>query len=228
MRSGGWEDLPQAKTATARSCSGPCAGVAPPAARQGGWFPEQARALCMCWGRRPRSQQPVRSRHHSQLTTASGGTCANRGEVRSHRGSRRRPRGTLEGARRAVHRGRPARLRPTTPRRCGSCAAALVTTTTVACQVVGSRARCHRVQMATIAERGANAGTAQRARDGRRAYTANRHRVCIGTLLVRAAFDHFDRDRRGLRARHADTHAQSNTHGARGLKVRRSRDAKSV
>ena len=102
-------------------------------------------------------------------------------EVRSHRGSRRRPRGTLEGARRAVHRGRPARLRPTTPRRCGSCAAALVTTTTVACQVVGSRARCHRVQMATIAERGENAGTAQRARDGRRAYPANRHRVCIGT-----------------------------------------------
>ena len=50
-------------------------------------------------------------------------TC--RGEVRSQRGSRRRPRGTLEGARRAVHRGRPARLRPTTPRRCGSCAAAL-------------------------------------------------------------------------------------------------------
>ena len=101
--------------------------------------------------------------------------------MRSHRGSRRRPRGTLEGARRAVHRGRPARLRPTTPRRCGSCAAALVTTTTVACQVVGSRARCHRVQMATIAERGANAGTARRARDGRRAQPANRHRVCIRT-----------------------------------------------
>ena len=57
----------------------------------------------------------------------------------------------------------------------------LVTTTTVACQVVGSRARCHRVQMATIAERGANAGTARRARDGRRAYPANRHRVCIRT-----------------------------------------------
>ena len=55
------------------------------------------------------------------------------------------------------------------------------TTTTIACQVVDSRARCHRVQMATIAERGANAGTAQRARDGGRAYPANRHRVCIGT-----------------------------------------------
>ena len=32
-----------------------------------------------------------------------------------------------------------------------------------------------------MAERGANAGTARRARDGRRAYPANRHRVCIRT-----------------------------------------------
>ena len=53
------------------------------------------------------------------------------------------------------------------------------TTTTIACQVVGSRARYHRVQMATIAERGANAGTARRARDGGRAHPAIRHRVCI-------------------------------------------------
>ena len=54
-------------------------------------------------------------------------------------------------------------------------------TTTVACQVVGSRSSCHRLQATTGAERGANAGTAQRARDGRRAYPANRHRVCIRT-----------------------------------------------
>ena len=40
--------------------------------------------------------------------------------------------------------------------------------------------------------------------------------------LVRAAFDHFDRGRRGLWVRHARTHAQSNTHAARGLTVRRS------
>ena len=40
--------------------------------------------------------------------------------------------------------------------------------------------------------------------------------------LVRAAVDHFDRDRRGLWVRHADTRAQSNTHAARGLTVRRS------
>jgi hypothetical protein len=77
----------------------------------------------------------------------------------------------------ALHMGLPL----TAPRRCGSCAAALVTTT-IACQVVDSRARYHRLsackQMATVAERGANARTAQRARDGRRAYPANRHRVC--------------------------------------------------
>ena len=79
------------------------------------------------------------------------------------------------------------------------------TTTTIACQVVGSRARCHRVQMATIAERGANAGTARRARDGRRAYPANRHRVCIRTrscvrrltisIAIGAAFGHGTRTR---------------------------------
>ena len=40
--------------------------------------------------------------------------------------------------------------------------------------------------------------------------------------LVRAAVDHFDRDRRGLWVRHAGTRAQSNTHAARGLTVRRS------
>ena len=99
----------------------------------------------------------------------------------AHRGSRRRPRGTLEGARRAVQRGRPARLRPTTPQRCSCCAAALVTTTTVACPVVGSGARYHRLQMATGAEHGAKAANAQRAGDWGRAYLANRHRHCIGT-----------------------------------------------
>ena len=92
------------------------------------------------------------------------------------------------------------------------------TTTTIACPVVDSRARCHRVRMATMAERGANAGTARRASDGRRAHPANRHRVCIRTLR-RAAFDNFGSDRRDLRARHADTQP---TRGARGLKVRRS------
>ena len=51
-------------------------------------------------------------------------------------------------------------------------------TTTVACQAVGSRSSCHRLQTATGAGRCANAGTAQRARNGRRAYPANRHHVC--------------------------------------------------
>ena len=40
--------------------------------------------------------------------------------------------------------------------------------------------------------------------------------------LVRAAFDNVGSDRHGLWVRHADTHAQSNTPGARGLTVRRS------
>ena len=44
--------------------------------------------------------------------------------------------------------------------------------------MVGSRSSCHRLQTATGAERCANAGTAQRARNGRRAYPANRHHVC--------------------------------------------------
>ena len=40
--------------------------------------------------------------------------------------------------------------------------------------------------------------------------------------VVRAAFDNVGSDRHGLWVRHADTHAQSNTPGARGLTVRRS------
>ena len=63
----------------------------------------------------------------------------------------------------------------------GSCAAALAHTTTVACQVVDSRGRYHRLQRATGARRGVNNGAAQRAGDGGRAYPANRHRVCIRT-----------------------------------------------
>ena len=40
--------------------------------------------------------------------------------------------------------------------------------------------------------------------------------------LVSAAFDNVDSDRHSLWVQHADTHAQSNTPGARGLTVRRS------
>ena len=74
------------------------------------------------------------------------------------------------------------------------------TTTTVACQVVGSRARYHRVQTATMAGRGEKAGTARRARGGGRAHPAIRHRVCIRTrsgvrrltilIPIGAAFGH--------------------------------------
>ena len=129
-------------------------------------------------------------------------------EVRSRRRAPRQPAAATRHAR-----GRSAR-RP--PRSAGTPAAdhaaalwqlccRIGTTTTIACQVVDSRARCHRVQMATIAERGANAGTAQPARGGRRAYTANRHRVCIGTrscvrcltisIAISAAFGHGTRTR---------------------------------
>ena len=54
-------------------------------------------------------------------------------------------------------------------------------TATVACQMVGSHARCHHLPRATGARRGVNAGTAQRAGDGSRAYPANRHRLWIRT-----------------------------------------------
>ena len=64
----------------------------------------------------------------SQAAIGPAGVCVPAG-VRArgaaHRSSRRRPRGTSERARRAIQRRRPARLRPTAPRRCGSCAAAL-------------------------------------------------------------------------------------------------------
>ena len=87
------------------------------------------------------------------------------------------------------------------------------TTTTIACPVVDSRARCHRVRMATMAERGANAGTARRASDGRRAHPANRHRVCIRTrsgvrrltilVPIGSTFGHGTRTRRTLAGREA-------------------------
>ena len=139
--------------------------------------------------RQPRAHRPPAQRWAPAVSGSRGigqRATASRGALAAPRtaaadGSPRRQRGTLECAQRAIQRRRPARLRPTAPRRCGSCAAALVTTTTVACQVVGSRARYHRVQTATMAGRGAKAGTARRARGGGRAHPAIRHRVCIRT-----------------------------------------------
>ena len=72
------------------------------------------------------------------------------------------------------------RLRPTTPRPCGSCAAALV-----ARRRSPSRwslhARCHNLPRATGARRGVNTGTAQRAGDGGHVYPANGHRLWFRT-----------------------------------------------
>jgi hypothetical protein len=120
-----------------------------------------------------------------QPGTRPGGTCANRAEVRSRRRAPRQPVAATRHARgRSARRPAPSVGAPAADHAAALwqlCCAALVTTTTVACPVIGSRARCHRVQMATMAERGANAGTARRARDGRRAHPAIRHRVCIRT-----------------------------------------------
>ena len=127
-------------------------------------------------------------------------------------------RGTLEGAQRAVHR---RRLRPTTPRRCGSSGAALVarrrsparwsihTRSTTTCK--GPRAR------GVVQTPEPHSGRAWGPHlPGQPASRLHPH------ALVRAAFDNVGSDRHGLWVRHADTHAQSNTPGARGLTVRRS------
>ena len=55
-------------------------------------------------------------------------------------------------------------------------------TATITCQVVESHAIYHRLQRATGAGPGANAGTAQRAGDEGRTYPANQHHVWIHTL----------------------------------------------
>ena len=127
-------------------------------------------------------------------------------------------RGTLEGAQRAAHR---RRLRPTTPRRCGSSGAALVarrrsparwsshTRSTTTCK--GPRAR------GVVQTPEPHSGRAWGPHlPGQPASRLHPH------ALVRAAFDNVGSDRHGLWVRHADTHAQSNTPGARGLTVRRS------
>ena len=100
----------------------------------------------------------------------------------AHRGSRR-----IAPAATRHARGRSARRPP--PSLAADHAAALWQlwcrvgrTTTITCQVVESHALYHRLQRATGAGPGANAGTAQRAGDGGRTYPANQHRVCIHTL----------------------------------------------
>ena len=111
------------------------------------------------------------------------GTCASRcARGAAHRCSRR-----IAPAATRHARGRSARRPP--PSLAADHAAALWQlwcrvgrTTTITCQVVESHAIYHRLQRATGAGPGANAGTAQRAGDGGRTYPANQHRVCIHTL----------------------------------------------
>ena len=83
--------------------------------------------------RQPRARQPPAQRWAPAVSGSRGigqRATASRGALAAPRtaaadGSPRRQRGTLERAQRAIQRRRPARLRPTAPRRCGSCAAAL-------------------------------------------------------------------------------------------------------
>ena len=97
---------PPARLATARGSAPPS-----PAAR--------TPATCAAMGAGG-ERQP---RHWAARMCQSGALAAPRTAAAD--GSPRRPRGTLERAQRAIQRRRPARLRPTAPRRCGSCAAAL-------------------------------------------------------------------------------------------------------
>ena len=111
------------------------------------------------------------------------GTCASRcARGAAHRGSRR-----IAPAATRHARGRSARRPP--PSLAADHAAALWQlwcrvgrTTTITCQVVESHALYQRLQRATGAGPGANAGTAQRAGDEGRTYPANQHHVWIHTL----------------------------------------------
>ena len=114
----------------------------------------------------------------------------------------------------AVHRRQPARLRPTTPRRCGSCAAALVTRRRSPARWSAhapAATACKRPQGGAWCER--RNGTAS-ARWAPRLPGQPASRLHL-QALVRAVFDHFDPDRRGLWVRHADTHAQANSYRPR-------------
>ena len=172
--------------------------------------------------RQPRAHRPPAQRWAPAVSGSRGigqRATASRGALAAPRtaaadGSPRRQRGTLECAQRAIQRRRPARLRPTAPRRCGSCAAALGRRRRS--RALPPRANGHgRGAWCERRNRAASARWAPRL-PGQPASGLHPH------ALVRAAVDHFDRGRRGLWVRHARTHAQSNTHAARGLTVRRS------
>ena len=180
--------------------------------------------------RQPRAHRPPAQRWAPAVSGSRGigqRATASRGALAAPRtaaadGSPRRPRGTLERAQRAIQRRRPARLRPTAPRHCGT--AVLPHWDDDDDRLPGGRLTRALPPRANGHDRGAWCERRNRAASvrwaprlpGQPASGLHPH------ALVRAAVDHFDRDRRGLWVRHAGTRSQSNTHAARGLTVRRS------
>ena len=143
---------------------------------------------CAVCERRRRCERPpggtraVCANFRSSLRTAAAG------------GSPGRARGTPASAQLAVHCRRPARLRPTTPRLCGSCAAALVARRR-------SYARGHNLFRGPRA-RGVVSTTerhSERAMPMGTAFTSGHPASPLDPhALVRTAFDHSEADRRGL------------------------------
>ena len=162
------------------------------------------------------------------MSGSQAGTCANRcARGAAHRGSRRiAPAATRHARGRSARRPPPSAGAPAADHAAAlwQLCCRIGRATTVACQVADSRARYHRLQRATGAGRGGwcerRNGTAG-GRWGPRLPSQPASCLYLHALL-RAAFSNFDRDRRGLWVRHADTHAQSNTPRVRGRTVHRS------
>ena len=175
--------------------------------------------------RQPRAHRPPAQRW-APAVSGSRGTgqraCASTGALAAPRtaaadGSPRRPRGTLERAQRAIQRRRPQARR-------GAVAAVLPHWDDDDDRLPGGRLTRALPPRANGHDRGAWCERRNRAASARWAprLPGQPASGLHPHALVRAAVDHFDRDRRGLWVRHAGTRAQSNTHAARGLTVRRS------
>ena len=155
----------------------------------------------------PRAPKDLRALLSSEVSAPFG-------EVSKHQGSRR------GSPQLVVHCRRPARLRPTTPRLCGSCAAALVarrrspargsahTPAKTTCRGPRARGWCeHRS--------GTAGGRWEPCLPGQPASSLVPH------ALVRTAFANSKADRRGLWIRHDDTHPQADTLRSRVRTMRR-------